>query len=238
MAGSLPDAPRRAEGRDDGASFRLTGVKQRARTDEDKESRRADILEAARWVFDEVEADEFTMDAVAASLGLAKGTLYRYVPTREALLLSLALDEYIAWFDEFDAALTGMPASSDVAVTIAGAMTDSLLARPRFLRLASLIASVLERNVPLETARSFKGCIIERSARTATLVSDRLGCTASDAKRVLVLTQALTVGLHHHAHPAPVVAEVLADAAFAAARIDFGADLRFGIEALFRATIV
>jgi hypothetical protein len=32
-----------------------------------------------------------------------------------------------------------------------------------------------------------------------------------------------------------VVAEVLADASFAGARIDFGSDLRFGIEALLRA---
>lgn len=213
-------------------------MKQRARTDEDKQSRRGDILDAARAVFDELEVDAFTMDAVASSLGLAKGTLYRYVPTREALLLALALDEYIAWFDEFDARLTALPAGgdhTDVPAAVAGEMTDTLLARPRFLRLASLVATVLERNVPLETARDFKSCVVSHSARTAAALADRLGCSASEAKRVLVLTQALTVGLYHHAHPAPVVAEVLADASFAGARVDFGPDLRFGIEALLRA---
>ncbi len=210
-------------------------MKQRARTDEDKQSRRDDILDAARSVFDELEVDEFTMDAVASSLGLAKGTLYRYVPTREALLLALALDEYVAWFDEFDARLDAIPAGGDVPAVLAAAMTDTLLARPRFLRLASLVATVLERNVPLETARGFKGCVVSHSARTAAALADRLDCSAMDAERVLVLTQALTVGLYHHAHPAPVVAEVLADASFAGARIDFGPDLRFGIEALLRA---
>ena len=210
-------------------------MKQRARTDEDKQSRRDDILDAARSVFDELEVDEFTMDAVASSLGLAKGTLYRYVPTREALLLALALDEYVAWFDEFDARLDALPAGGDVATVVAAAMTDSLLAQPRFLRLGSLVASVLERNVPLETARDFKGCVVAHSARTADALAQRLGCSPADAKRVLVLTQALTVGLYHHAHPAPVVAEVMAESSFAGARVDYGTDLRFGIEALLRA---
>lgn len=210
-------------------------MKQRARTDEDKQSRRDDIFDAARSVFDAVEVDEFTMDAVASSLGLAKGTLYRYVPTREALLLALALDEYVAWFDEFDARLAALPTGGDVAAVVAAAMTDTLLARPRFLRLGSLVASVLERNVPLDTAREFKGCVVERSIRTAAALAQSLSCSAADAKRVLVLTQALTVGLYHHAHPAPVVAEVMADPSFAGARVDYGADLRFGIEALLRA---
>ena len=63
--------------------------RRRARSDLDKAERRADILEAARATIDGSEMDEFTMDAVAAKLGLAKGTLYRYFPTREAVLLGI-----------------------------------------------------------------------------------------------------------------------------------------------------
>ena len=67
--------------------------RRRARSDLDKAERRADILEAARATIDGSEMDEFTMDAVAAKLGLAKGTLYRYFPSKEFLLVSVMLSD-------------------------------------------------------------------------------------------------------------------------------------------------
>jgi short-subunit dehydrogenase len=56
--------------------------RKRARSDDDKAVRRGDILDAARAVLDAGELDAFAMAAVAAKLGLVKGTIYRYFPTR------------------------------------------------------------------------------------------------------------------------------------------------------------
>ncbi len=217
---------------------------QRARSDADKRSRHDDIVDAARAVFDDLEIDGFTMDAVAASLSLAKGTLYRYVPTREALLLALTIDEYATWFDRVDAALAGAtPPKGDTprdsardaagdAETLTSAVVTSLVEQPRLLRLMSLVASVLERNVPFDTALHYKSFLVQRSAVTGTLVARRLGCTQQRALQFLVHLQALTIGLYHHAHPAPVVKEVLVDSAFAALQIDFRRELEHGMRAL------
>ncbi len=209
---------------------------QRARSDADKRSRHHDIVDAARAVFDAVEIDEFTMDAVAASLSLAKGTLYRYVPTREALLLALTIDEYATWFERVDAALAAAPSpagdpTGDPA-TLTSVMVASLIEQPRLLRLMSLVASVLERNVPFDTALDYKSFLVQRSSVTVTLVARHVGCTRQRALQFLVHLQALTIGLYHHAHPAPIVKEVLVDSAFATLQIDFRCELEHGVRAL------
>jgi len=209
----------------------MAGVTRRARSEADKELRRAAILDAARDVFDAVEFDEFTMDAVATSLGLAKGTLYRYVPTREALLLALLTDEYTGWFDAVDLCMRDAPADS-----VAPLLVDELLERPRLMRLMSMMSSVLERNVPFDTAREFKVFLLARSTSVAALLAERLGCTPVRATQLLVHLHALAVGLYHHTHPAPVVCEVLADPALAVTRIDLRTELRHGIAALVAAT--
>lgn len=211
-------------------------MRQRARSDEEKRSRHDDIIDAARSVFDDVEIDEFTMDAVAASLSLAKGTLYRYVPTREALLLALMIDECATWFEHVDTALAAASSpAGDQAGDLAAlttVMVDSLIERPRLLRLMSLVASVLERNVPFHTAHHYKSFLVERSSVTIDLIAHHLGCTTARSLQFLVHVQALSIGLYHHAHPAPIVTEVLADPAFASMHIDLRRELEHGVRAL------
>lgn len=206
----------------------------RARSDADKELRRAAILDAAGEVFDRTGIDDFTMDEVAASLALAKGTLYRYVPTREGLLLAVIAEEYRNWFDAVDALLAVDP-SGRGAPDVATLLVDSLLERPRMLRLLSLMSSVLERNVPRETAHEFKSFLLTRTTTTAGLLAQRLDCPQAEAVRLLVHLQAVTVGLHHHAHPSPVVAEVLADPSLAAFAIDLRTELLHAVQALVAA---
>lgn len=174
------------------------------------------------------------MDDVAAALGLAKGTLYRYVPTREGLLLALAANEYADWFDDLDAFLADRSwRSTDRLVAH---IVDSLLARPRFLRLVTVLPSVLERNVPVDLAREFKSGVLVRSDRAAAAIAARLGTRPDRAVQFLVHLQAGVIGLAHHAHPAPVIRDVLAEAEFAPMRIDLRAELTHLAAALVAAT--
>lgn len=59
------------------------------RTREAPQVRRAQILEAANRVFVERGLSAATMDDVAAEAGIAKGTIYLYFPTKEALVAAL-----------------------------------------------------------------------------------------------------------------------------------------------------
>ena len=204
----------------------------RARSDEDKLARRAEILDAARSVFDGGEVDEFTMDAVAAALELAKGTLYRYFPTREGLLLALADDEYQHWFARVDEALVAGHLEPAHLHAFAELLVDQTLAEPRFLRLAALVPSVLERNVPYETALQYKCNVVERGRRTTTLLAERLGIRDDRATQLLIHLQASASGLYHAANPAPIILRVLDDPSFSGRRTDLRAELLHSARAL------
>lgn len=215
--------------------------KQRARSAGEKAQRRQDIIDAASGLLDVIELDEFAMAAVADELGLAKGTLYRYFPTREGLLLAVLHQEYAAWFDQVDGALLGLierdPAVGSRADDVAELLVASLVSRPRFLRMAAAAQSVLERNVPHETARSFKQFLLERSAVTGHVLGSALGMSRVAGVRLLVHLNAGVVGLHGAAHPAPVVAAVLAQPEFRPLRVDLPRELRLLTHALITALI-
>lgn len=206
--------------------------RRRARTDGDKAIRRGEMLEAARATLDGSELGEFTMDAVAAELGLAKGTLYRYFPTREGLLLALLEAELEGWFDVVDRRL----ARARGGALVANALVGTLIARPRLLRLLAVLPSVLEHNVPYPTAHEFKLFLLRRSAHTGSLIDAALPARSRGAGvHLLVQLNAGVIGLYHGAHPAPIVASVLAEPAFAPLRVDLRRELTHLTRALIGA---
>jgi AcrR family transcriptional regulator len=204
----------------------------RARSDEDKLARRAEILDAAREVFDRGEVDAFTMDDVAAALELAKGTLYRYFPTREGLLLALADDEYQQWFARVDQALVASDLNASHVGAFAQLLVDQTLCQPRFLRLAALVPSVLERNVPYDTARQYKCNLVERGRRTTALLAQRMGVSDDKATQLLIHLQAAATGLYHAANPAPIIVQLMADPTFPGRRTDLRIELLHSARAL------
>ena len=196
--------------------------RRRARSDLDKAERRADILEAARATIDVSEMDEFTMDAVAAKLGLAKGTLYRYFPTREAVLLGILGADLEEWFEQIDRRL----AKAAGRAPVVSALVGTLIARPRLLRLLAVLPSVLEHNVPFATAHEFKSFLLRGSASTGSLIDTALQAREPGAGvHLLVQLNAGVIGLYHGAHPARIVATVLAEPEFAPLRVDLRREL-------------
>lgn len=206
--------------------------RRRARSDDDKATRRAEILDAARATLDGSELGEFTMDAVATKLGLAKGTLYRYFPTREGLLLAILEAELDGWFAVVDRRLE----RAHGRALVANALVGTLVAQPRLLRLLAVLPSVLEHNVPYATALEFKTFLLHKSAHTGALVDAALPARSRGAGvHLLVQLNAGVIGLYHGAHPAPVVATVLAEQAFAPLRVDLRRELTHLTRALIGA---
>jgi AcrR family transcriptional regulator len=161
------------------------------------------------------------MDAVATKLGLAKGTLYRYFPTREALLLAVLHDDIDEWFDVVDAGLR----TARTDATVVTRLVASLIERPRVMRLLAVLPSILEHNVPYPTALEFKRFLLERSATTGSLIDAAAGARAGSGVRLLVHLNAGVIGLYLGAHPAPVVAMVLAEDDFVLLRVDLRREL-------------
>lgn len=207
--------------------------RQRARSAEDKQQRRAQIIATALELWEAHTFAGFTMAEVAARTGLAKGTLYLYFATKEELLLALLEDLLGAWFDELD---RGLAADGTWDGERAAALLVSALAhQPALIRLLPIAASILEHNIPLDTARAYKAFLLERSTRSAALLAQRLPFLApEDALWLLVQIYALIVGLGQMADPAPTVRQVLTEEAMAPLRVEFGPAFARSITTLLR----
>lgn len=208
-------------------------IRQRAVNDSQKARRRRAILDGALALFDALSFERITMAEVAARANLAKGTLYLYFPTREALFLALLSEQFEAFFGALDIALD-RPMSQNEFVDY---LAQDLSARPRFLRLIAIMHTVLERNIDLATAVDFKRLLAMHAHRSGARIEARVQrVPAGFGQRLLLWLHALAIGLHHMATPAPVVREAIrADAGLEVFDIDFARELRAMLARLLQA---
>ncbi|WP_289041299.1 TetR/AcrR family transcriptional regulator [uncultured Aliiroseovarius sp.] len=133
----------------------------RARSKDQKVERHEAILAAARDLIRDLGFDGVKMSALANRAGLAKGTLYLYVRSKEELFLLLfvdALDDVVSRFEN-DNALGNDPAQ------LADRLTELAEESALFLPLYARLVAVIEANVadePLFDAKRNMAAILER----------------------------------------------------------------------------
>jgi AcrR family transcriptional regulator len=201
----------------------------RARSTDQKEQRRGGILAAARAALAGAEPAMATMDALAAATGLAKGTLYLYFRTKEEVYLAVLREDLGAWLDEVEAAPP--PAG---AAGLAAALVKGLRERPVMTWLLARLATILEANLDVETARSFKLWIAGRIETAGSRLAGAVpGAAPATGTRLCLWIFALLVGIHQLAHPAPTVARVIGETPeLCGLRVDFAGELEAALTAL------
>lgn len=127
---------------------------QRAHRPEQKELRRKAILAGAAKLFRTCRYQDLRMADLAVQLGLGKGTLYLYFPTKEALFLAVLQAEMGAWFKGAEARLATLGTAAG-SKAVAEALVAELLDRPLLPSLQALVHGVLEQNVPRAEALAF-----------------------------------------------------------------------------------
>ncbi|MCA9922497.1 MAG: TetR family transcriptional regulator [Anaerolineales bacterium] len=185
-------------------------IRKRAISNEQKGVRRQQILDAALQLFHETSYDAVSMAGVAAQAGVAKGTLYLYFKTKEALFLALQMQEFVDWFDEIDRVVGSENGrfSTSIFLNIIG---RSLESRPTFTRLIAILHTVLEHNISYEEARQFKQMLRDRVYQTGALLEAKLDfLEAGQGTQLLLQIYALVIGFQHLANPAPIIVETIA----------------------------
>lgn len=157
----------------------LEGSKRRAMSDKDKQQRRRAILEAALWVLLDTPFEQITVAQLAERLGLAKGTLYLYFSTKEALYLEVQQEQLTLWFDALEEALR--QSGTLTAHELADLICTTILAHPVMPRLLTVLHTVLERNITQEQALSFKWFAYDRFARASALIEEKMPALAPKA---------------------------------------------------------
>ena len=190
-----------------------------ARTLEQKTAKADAIASAALSLQREVRFEDWTVSQVARRAGVAKGTVFLYFETKEALGLAVAQRLLGDWLDEVDRRLADPSNNSPAAV--AQAIARSLDSRGPLRRTVALIGQ-MEHAAGRAAVERYRTWLLARLARTGAGVESSLPfLKAGEGLRLLVLTQALMVGYHSLAEPTPVVQSVLGRAELAPLRVDF-----------------
>ncbi len=205
--------------------------KQRARSDQDKNARREQLLEVAAELWTEKNFASITMLEVANRAQLAKGTTYLYFQTKEELLLALLERELEAWFLELGTSLHAQKSFTPKA--FAQLIANSLSQRQDFTRLICIQASILEHNIDFERAVAFKSFLLESALSAATLIEAKLEFLKRGEGMVLLQRiNALIIGFYDLAHPSQIVKAVLEKPEMKVLRIDFFKQFQSTLETL------
>ena len=207
--------------------------RQRARSPQDKDLRRAHLIEAATRLFADADFDAVTIARVAEAAGVAKGTAYIYFATKETLFVELVRAELTQWLAALAATLKRLR-SNRPATAVPVAIAKSLANRPVLCRLLVLLHSVIEPKIDEATARGFKLFLRDVLLQASDLIAAKIpGVTPSAAATLVLQTHALVISITQLASPPPVVARVIAaDPSLHMMQIDFEAFLALTLTAL------
>ncbi|MDQ0380448.1 TetR/AcrR family transcriptional regulator [Amycolatopsis thermophila] len=194
----------------------------RARRPENRELRRQSILNAAAQLLSGAQVADITLRDIGRQAGIATSNVLRYFENREAVFLELLNREYGAWLDALPADLAPDGDSTEPVRAFADAYAASLNARPVLCELASVLASVLERTLSVETVRTYKRRALANNERLADILHARVaGLDRAAAGELASSTIVLIAGLWPFAHPGPAVTAAVEDPALHAAHVDF-----------------
>jgi AcrR family transcriptional regulator len=183
----------------------MSTTETRARGELHRAARRATLLAAAARSFDRHGFDATTMAGVAATAGVSKGATYLYFPSKESLFRKLLLLDLAAWAATVEGRLDGSRSRS--ARGVARALAAELAARPRLLRLLTLLHPVLAPRADAEAGVVFERALAAALRPLAARLEERLpDLRRGEGARLLARLRALAVGLAPLAESRPELA--------------------------------
>ena len=211
---------------------------QRARSLEDKDLRRANLVEAATQLFADADFDAVTIARVAEAAGVAKGTAYIYFATKEALFLELVRAELSLWLEDLVATLKRLRARQPLDA-VPAAIARSMAQRPALQRLLILLHTVIEPKIDETAARDFKLFLHDLLSRASAAVVAKIpGLQVAQATTLILQLHALVISLAQLSNPPPVIARVMANnPGLQVMQIDFESFLRATLTTLVRGTL-
>lgn len=187
---------------------------QRARQPDQKDIRRATIVETAKRLLDEPPCDP-SLREIAAEAGLSASSIYRYFSSREAVLLHVLGDDMGAWLTDTCDALDALPDGCD-GDTIAEVLVRVTADRGRMIHLLGQRAMLLERAAAAEEVRAFRLGLLEVSDRLVPSMQRVLpGLTERDARLLQLHLLTLVSGSAHLRFPSDAAKEAMLHPALA-----------------------
>jgi AcrR family transcriptional regulator len=180
---------------------------QRARSPERKQQRAEAFLAAARVVAGRDGVHATTLVSIAAEAGLHHSAVRRYFPSRDAVLLRLAADGWVAWADRITSRRTeGAGHGPD---DLADLLVSTLVADELFCDLLGNVPLQLERAVDGAELLAFKQIAMSALADIiAVIAAAAPDLGTGGARDLMTAANALAANLWQVCHPAPALAAI------------------------------
>lgn len=176
---------------------------ERARSEEQKELRLRHIKDVTLHLYNTVQFQDISMASIAKELEFTRGNLYKYYKTKEEILLDILSDKTKTWYLELEQALI------DVEVNdikhFCRVWAEVMNNNRDFLKLFSILFSIIEQNITLERLTDFKIEILQSNQAAAGLIYVKLPTLSEeDIIQFLNVQISLIVGLYPLSTPTPL----------------------------------
>ncbi len=203
-------------------------TKQRARSSEDKELRKAAILKGAREVIDHTLPQDITVAQLAKAAALGKATLYSYFESKEAVLLAVFEQELTHLVDDMCGRLRGTSTVPEVSQ----ALVEAVGAQRRYRRLAIAVHYQIEPNVATNRVVAHRRVFVRELNRGGLAVEAQLrALPKGSGAKALRRLHSLALGLYQLIHPENA-ADAMRAPEFAPLRPRFADELKAALTCL------
>jgi AcrR family transcriptional regulator len=214
---------------------------QRARTEDQREIRREEILDTVAAMLGEMPVAAISLNELSRRVGLAKSNVLRYFESREAILLELLVCAWTEWLSALPPLLAEGVAQGSIRQRgdqIAHVIARSLGERRVFCDLFSSHASVLEHNVSGQVAARFKHAALANVSALAQQVRAYLPELGDQAWQVCAQLGFAMSAIWVHSRPSEgVLAAAQVDPSLVEFRIDFERALETMVATLISGTL-
>lgn len=199
---------------------------QRARTADQRAERRKAILTTAATMLAEMPVAELSLNNLSRRVCLAKSNVLRYFDSREAVLLELLELHWAEWLQELGASVPQLredTPATDRVDALAALIADAAAHREIFCDLLGAQATVLERNVSVPVAATFKRSALQHLQDLGVIAASALPELTKEDRFAFAAAAMLAIGaLWTHSRPSAAMVQAYDDdPSLAALRLDF-----------------
>jgi AcrR family transcriptional regulator len=205
----------------------------RARSEEQKEQRIAEILAATARLYKKRPFEEITFSAIAKEAKFTRSNLYKYFSSKEEIFLEFLKHDLLLWKKDL---MKAFRKNKDYSVEeFAAIWVELFFKHGRMMDLFSILSTFLEKNITLDYMVAFKRTLKDEVLPVAQYICQLFpSLTLEKALSFLNILVAAANGLYQMTTLTPLQREVMEYPEFKEMRIDFRSSYQEMVEHLLR----
>lgn len=180
----------------------------RARNEDQKKQRLAQILEAASDLFADHEYKDITMEMIAGRLNFSRANMSRYVASKEEIFLLLYLQDVTALYEDLQAQKAEMKEGN--LKQFSQKLAEICEKHQAYLRIGSILNTVIELNIEVERLAVYKKELLLCMSSIAAALSEMIDFLDSgNAMQLVWMFNSFMAGLYPVLHLSDVQKEAM-----------------------------